>query len=347
MHNATASNLVEAAAPATEHAAKLQAENPTASPETERDATALRLAVAEALKQAGTAVLGKNRELKMAMACLLAGGHLLIDDRPGLGKTTLARTIAHCTGLDFKRVQFTSDLTPTDILGVSVMERQPDGHTFFRFNEGPVFTQLLLADEINRASPRVQSALLEAMAENQVSIDGETRPLPHPFFVIATQNPVDMSGTFSLPDSQLDRFLLRIHMGYPDAASEKALLRGNADGRLGEQILDQASVMEARKAVTKIYTSEAIIEYAFRLIQATREHGEVEVGLSPRAGIALLNCARAWAFIHGRGHVLPEDVKELLLPVAGHRIALKNGNRHAEQRIHEVIQQILDNTRVH
>ncbi len=277
-------------------------------------------ALARAQAQVNALVLGKAEQVKLAFIALLAGGHVLIEDLPGLGKTTLAQALSATLGLSFQRVQFTSDLMPADVLGISVYDAPTHQ---FRFHPGPVFTQVLLADEINRAPPRTQSALLEAMAEHQVTLDGVTHALPQPFFVIATQNPVDLSGTFPLPDSQLDRFLLRFSLGYPDSASERALLTG-IDRR--EQIalvqpqLGIADVLSLRMAIEKVHASEALVNYVLALLDRSRHHSGVEVGLSPRAGLALLRAARAHALLAGRSHVLPDDVQTLFVPVAGHRL---------------------------
>ena len=277
-------------------------------------------ALARAQAQVNALVLGKADQVKLAFIALLAGGHVLIEDLPGLGKTTLAQALSATLGLSFQRVQFTSDLMPADVLGISVYDAPTHQ---FRFHPGPVFTQVLLADEINRAPPRTQSALLEAMAEHQVTLDGVTHALPQPFFVIATQNPVDLSGTFPLPDSQLDRFLLRFSLGYPDSASERALLTG-IDRR--EQIalvqpqLGTADVISLRMAIEKVHASEALVNYVLTLLDRSRHHSGVEVGLSPRAGLALLRAARAHALLAGRSHVLPDDVQALFVPVAGHRL---------------------------
>ena len=277
-----------------------------------------RLRAAQA--QVNTLVLGKPLEVRLAFVALLAGGHLLIEDLPGLGKTTLAHALAATLGLGFQRVQFTSDLLPADVVGVSIYDT---GNRGFEFHPGPVFTNILLADEINRAPPRTQSALLEAMAEHQVTIDGTTRPLPAPFFVIATQNPVDLSGTYPLPDSQLDRFLLRLSMGYPSADAERALLTGE-DRRaliaLAKPLLDEAEVLSLQQAVSNVHASEALIGYVQALLARSRQHPGVRIGLSPRAGLALLRAARAHALLLGRGHALPEDVQALFLPLAAHRL---------------------------
>lgn len=281
---------------------------------------ALRDALKGAQLQVNSLVLGKQQEVRLAFVALLAGGHLLIEDLPGLGKTTLAHALAATLGLGFQRVQFTSDLLPADVLGVSVYDAQSRQ---FQFHPGPVFTHVLLADEINRAPPRTQSALLEAMAEHQVTLDGSTRPLPDPFFVIATQNPADLSGTYPLPDSQLDRFLLRLTLGYPNAESERALLAGSDRRELiirTEPLLSVADVLALRHAVNQIHASEALVNYVQALLARSRQHPGVRVGLSPRAGIALLRASRAYALLLGRTHVLPEDVQALFAAVAAHRL---------------------------
>ena len=281
---------------------------------------AVRSALERAQAQVNALVLGKPDEVRLAFVGLLSDGHVLIEDLPGLGKTTLAHALAATLGLAFQRVQFTSDLLPSDIVGVSVFDAQARG---FRFHPGPVFAQVLLADEINRAPPRTQSALLEAMAEHQVTIDGTTHPLPDPFFVIATQNPVDLSGTYPLPDSQLDRFLLRLHLGYPPEDAERALLAGSDRRDLiarSEAVLGADDVRALRAAVNEIHASEALIDYVQRLLARSRHHPGVRVGLSPRAGLALLRAARAHALLRGREHVLPEDVQTLFVAVAAHRL---------------------------
>ncbi len=277
-------------------------------------------ALQQAQDQVNALLLGKTAEVRLAFVALLAGGHLLIEDLPGLGKTTLAHAIASTLGLQFQRVQFTSDLLPADVLGISIYEAESRG---FRFHPGPVFSNVLLADEINRAPPRTQSALLEAMAEQQVTLDGTTHALPDPFFVIATQNPVDMSGTFPLPDSQLDRFLLRLTLGYPDAGAERALLAGASRRDLIAQTLPslaEQDIRDLRMAVEQVHASDALVDYVQRLLARSRQQPGIRVGLSPRAGIALLRAARAHALLAGREHVLPEDVQALFIAVAGHRL---------------------------
>ena len=281
---------------------------------------AMRIALRDAQAQVNTLVLGKPQQVRLAFVALLADGHLLIEDLPGLGKTTLAHAMAATLGLGFQRVQFTSDLLPADILGVSVYEAQARR---FEFHPGPVFTHVLLADEINRAPPRTQSALLEAMAEHQVSIDGETRKLPDPFLVIATQNPVDLAGTYPLPDSQLDRFLLRLALGYPDESAERALLAGSDRRDLIAQaapLLDAQRVIALRRMVLEVHASEPLIAYVQALVGRSRKHPGVRVGLSPRAGLALLRAARAHALLLGRSHAIPEDVQAMFAAVAEHRL---------------------------
>jgi len=278
-----------------------------------------------AMAQVNLVLLGKPRQVKLAFACLIAGGHLLLEDVPGVGKTTLAHALAATFALDFQRVQFTSDLLPSDILGVSVYERET---AQFRFHPGPIFTGLLLADEINRASPKTQSALLEAMAEGQVTVDGQTHALAQPFFVVATQNPLDLNGTFPLPDSQLDRFMLRLSLDYPDAAAERALLGGSDRRDLLAQLrpkLDAAALIELHRQSQSITASSALLDYLQALLSASRRHADIRVGLSPRAGLALLGAARAWALLHHRNHVLPEDLQALFVPLAAHRLLPARG----------------------
>ena len=272
------------------------------------------------LNQLNTVIVGKSAQVQDCVACLLAGGHLLIEDVPGVGKTTLAHALAHTFGLQFSRVQFTSDLMPSDLLGVSVYERGKDA---FIFHPGPVFAQVLLADEINRASPNTQSALLEAMEEKQVSVEGETRALPHPFFVIATQNPYDQLGTFALPESQLDRFLMRISLGYPDRAAERALLAG-ADRRdmvAGMlPMLSPGELEELQQLVQTIHAAEPLLNYLQDVIAATRSGRWFVQGLSPRAGIAVLRAARAQALLSGRDYVAPDDIQAILPQTVAHRL---------------------------
>ena len=270
--------------------------------------------------QVGQIIVGKDLQVKQALTCLLAGGHLLVEDVPGVGKTTLAHALAISLGLRFNRIQFTSDLLPADVAGISVYEREKNG---FEFHPGPIFTQVLLADEINRATPKTQSGLLEAMEERQVTADGVTRPLPEPFFVIATQNPTHQIGTFPLPESQLDRFLMCLSLGYPDVAAERALLMGE-DRRVLLKSLSPAmtpdELAQAQRGLRAIHASPALIDYVQALAAASRQNGSFAEGLSPRAAIALLQAARAWAALEGRDHVMPEDVQAVLVPVCAHRL---------------------------
>ena len=283
------------------------------------------------LARAGEIILGKENEIRQAVACLLAGGHLLIEDLPGLGKTTLAHALARLLGLRFSRIQFTSDLLPADITGVSIFEREKSA---FRFIPGPIFAQLVLADEINRATPKTQSALLEAMEEGQVTAEGETRELPRPFFVIATQNPAHQIGTFPLPESQLDRFLMRIELGYPDRDAERTLL---SSGGQRESAGRLAAVMRAddlpaiQREVAALHAAGPLIDYVQALLDATRRNPAFQHGLSPRAGLALLAAARAWAWLAGRDIVLPDDVQAVLPAVARHRLRSAQGSGSASR----------------
>lgn len=273
-----------------------------------------------AIAETSALILGKERQVRLALACLLARGHLLIEDLPGMGKTTLAQGLARVLGLGFRRVQFTSDLLPADILGVSIY--QPDTRDF-HFHPGPVFSQLVLADEINRATPKTQSALLEAMEERQVTNDGLTHALPQPFFVIATQNPRHQVGTYALPESQLDRFLMRIDMGYPDRHAERELLKGRDRRELLQSlqpVLDGARLQHLQQLTIQVRTSDALLDYVQDLIDASRRSPWFVHGLSPRAGGALLSAARAWALLEGRDMVLPEDVQAVAPGVMGHRL---------------------------
>ncbi|MDX5371049.1 MAG: AAA family ATPase [Pseudomonadaceae bacterium] len=274
-------------------------------------------AVLDAVNQV---LLGKEPQVRLALTCLLARGHLLIEDLPGMGKTTLSQALARVLGLSYQRIQFTSDLLPGDILGTSVFDKDSGQ---FVFHPGPIFAELVLADEINRATPKSQSALLEAMEEGQVTIEGATRPLPEPFFVIATQNPVSSGGTFALPESQLDRFLMRLSLGYPARAAEKALLLGEARREVLprlEPVLDHAELAAIQALIPQIRTSDALVDYVLRLVEATRSEAQFAWGLSPRASLALLAAARAWAFLANRDYVIPEDVQAVLPAVVGHRL---------------------------
>lgn len=291
----------------------------------------------EALQQLDSIILGKQDALRLALSCLLARGHLLIEDLPGVGKTTLAHALARVLGLKFQRVQFTSDLLPADITGVSIYDRQ-DGR--FRFHPGPIFSQVLLADEINRATPKTQSALLEAMAEHQVTVDGESHPLPRPFFVIATQNPLQQIGAFPLPESQLDRFLIRLELGYPDERAERELLLGQDRRSLlssQEPVLGITELLAAQAEVEKIHVSPALVDYIQALIAATRNELSFAYGLSPRAALGLVHASRAHAWLAGRSMVIPEDVQAIFPGVASHRLVQRASGRSD----HAVAQQLL------
>ncbi len=281
------------------------------------------------IETTSTVILGKQTQIKVSLACLLAGGHLLIEDVPGMGKTTLAHTLAQALGLNFRRIQFTSDLLPADVIGVSVYDTQISS---FTFHPGAVFTNVLLADEINRASPKTQSALLEAMEEQQVTVDGSTSQLPNPFFVIATQNPSHHLGTFSLPESQLDRFLMRIELGYPDSASERALLKNNNDHlKLAvPAVCDAEDVIKMQQVVLNTHLSDAILDYLQAIIEYTRQ--TYDTGMSPRAGIGLRKCAQAWAFLEGRDYVIPDDIQAIFTYVISHRIETEQ-NQNTSQHI--------------
>ena len=294
--------------------------------------------------QIGAVIVGKELQIRQSLTCLMAGGHLLIEDAPGVGKTTLAHAIALSLGLPFRRLQFTSDLLPSDVIGVSVYDRSTNQ---FVFHPGPIFSEVLLADEINRASPKTQSALLEAMEENQVSVDGMARPLPQPFFVIATQNPLHQVGTFPLPESQLDRFLMCISLGYPDRAAERALLAGESRRDMLKTlrpVAKPADLVSAQLAVKAVFASGALLDYLQALLAHTRASGRFAEGLSPRAGLALLQAARAWAWFDGRDHVIPEDIQNVLPAVAGHRLhaVQREGGRvlHGRELVAQLIQAV-------
>jgi len=293
------------------------------------------------LAEANRIIIGKSQATRLALCCLLARGHLLIEDQPGVGKTTLAHTLAQVLGLEYQRIQFTSDLLPADILGVSIYDRA-DGS--FHFHQGPVFTQLLLADEINRATPKAQSALLEAMEEQQITADGQTYDLPRPFFVVATQNPATQIGTYPLPESQLDRFLMRISMGYPDAQAERALLAGEDRRELLQHLiaqLDVSQLMQLQQEVEQVHCAPALLDYVQTLLQFTRESGLWLQGLSPRAGLGLIRAARAWAMVDGRHQVLPEDIQAVIPAVAGHRL-----NSHDGQATEQSLQQLIESVSI-
>ena len=300
------------------------------------------LSLKNVIQQAEQIILGKPQQIRMALTCLLARGHLLIEDLPGVGKTTLAQVLARTLGLQFRRIQFTSDLLPADILGVSVYQRA-DGNSLsgtFEFHPGPIFAQMILADEVNRATPKAQSALLEAMEEGQVTIEGTTRALPVPFFVIATQNPLHQIGTFALPESQLDRFLMRLQMGYPDAQAERGLLSGLDRRELIAGLSPQmecAELMELQQRVKQIHVAPALLDYLQALIGHTRAAGRYTHGLSPRAGLALLTASRAWALLDERSAVLPEDIQAVLSGVVSHRLQASGEYLNSDALARELI----------
>ncbi len=299
------------------------------------------------IRQAEQVIAGKPQQIRLALACLLARGHLLIEDMPGVGKTTLAHVLARTLGLEFQRIQFTSDLLPADILGVSVYQRDAANLSGgeFKFHPGPIFAQMILADEVNRATPKAQSALLEAMEERQVTIEGMTRPLPVPFFVIATQNPAYQVGTFPLPESQLDRFMMRIRMGYPDAQAERGLLSGVDRREIVAQLkpqMESSELLSLQQRVREVFVSAALLDYIQAILRHTREAARYAHGLSPRAGLALLAAARAWALIDGRNAVLPEDVQAVLPGVVSHRLQTtgERANRDGDALARELVEAV-------
>ncbi|WP_027158706.1 AAA family ATPase [Methylobacter luteus] len=295
-------------------------------------------AINQLLDSANQIILGKQHQIRLALCCLLSRGHLLIEDMPGVGKTTLAHTLATLLGLNYQRIQFTSDILPADILGSSVFDTQ--NHAF-KFHAGPIFNRMILADEINRSTPKAQSALLEAMEERQVTIEGKTYELPQPFFVIATQNPSHQIGTFPLPESQLDRFLMRLELGYPDPDAERALLTGQSRHSLIESLevrLPPEQLLRMQQAVTQVYASPALLDYLQAIIAYTRESPDYHCGLSPRAGLALLTAAKAWAFMDSRDAVIPEDIQAVLAAVAGHR--LRSGHSHSEAIVAPLLEKV-------
>jgi MoxR-like ATPase len=293
------------------------------------------------VEQISSVVLGKEEQIRLALTCLLANGHLLIEDIPGIGKTTLAKVLSKCLGLDFRRIQCTSDMLPGDMLGVSVFERKSSA---FVFHPGPIFSQVLLADEINRATPKTQSALLEAMEERQVTVEGNTRLLEKPFFVIATQNPIEHSGTFPLPESQLDRFLMRVDLGYPDRTAEKKLLKqGETRSTLAgmRSMLTGEDVLVLQQKVARVHISDALLDYVQDLLDFTRNSAHFYVGLSPRAGLNLLMAARSWAFLHDRDYALPEDLQQVMPWVVGHRLRSKNeGLEFSRDRLKSILMEV-------
>ena len=295
--------------------------------------------------QISTIVVGKRPQIEDAVACLLAGGHLLIEDVPGVGKTTLAHALSVSLGLDFRRVQFTADLMPSDLIGVSVFERAKDA---FVFHQGPVFAQVLLADEINRAGPKTQSALLEAMEEQQVSVENETRPLPHPFFVIATQNPSDQLGTYPLPESQLDRFLMRVRVGYPAHDDEKAILLAQREHAPLEglaPVLSLEDVLALQAGVRAVRLEDPVLEYVLAVVRATRQSRRLALGASPRGSLALMRAAQAHALLQGRAYALPDDVKAVATPVLAHRLIVglgeaDSGPADRERILSEILERV-------
>jgi len=305
---------------------------------------AARAALDQSRETLGTIILGKDGQIALALACLLARGHLLIEDLPGLGKTMLAQALARVLGLSFRRIQFTSDLLPADIVGVSVF-RQETGQ--FEFQPGPVFSQLILADEVNRATPKAQSALLEAMEEYQVSVDGNTRLLPEPFFVVATQNPADQIGTFPLPESQLDRFLMRLELGYPNEENERELIVGE-DRRVMLEDVDAVASPEALQALQKsaaeIHMSDPLIDYVQALVRQTRESPDIDIGLSPRGALALVAAAKAHAFVEHHSGVYPDDIQAVFAATAGHR--LKPAGNTTYRSAAELCQHVLDSVAI-
>lgn len=305
---------------------------------------AQRNTILQARKTLGKIILGKDPQIALALACLLARGHLLIEDLPGLGKTMLAQALAHTLGLEFRRIQFTSDLLPADVVGVSVF-RQDSGK--FEFQPGPIFSQLVLADEVNRATPKAQSALLEAMEEHQVTVDGNTMPLSEPFFVIATQNPGDQIGTFPLPESQLDRFLMRVEIGYPDEASERELIAGGDRRAMIAEIEPVAGpemLIALQKSVRAQHLSDPLIDYIQALVRHTRESAEIDIGLSPRGSQALVAAARAHAFVENHSGVYPDDVQAIFAAVAGHRLKPAGSTRFRSPA--ELCQHVLDSVAI-
>ena len=302
-------------------------------------ATQLIQEIEASLNELNKVILGKEQQVRLALTCVLASGHLLLEDLPGMGKTTLAHALSNVLGLDYKRIQFTSDLLPADLIGASVFDAK---NSSFSFHRGPIFSSIFLADELNRATPKAQSALLEAMEEGQVSVDGDTHKLPDPFFVIATQNPQSQSGTFPLPESQLDRFMFRLSLGYPDPNVERELLKGG-QGRSAlnkvKQVLSGESLKQIQRLIPQVKVSDTLLDYVQRLIAQTRQDDLCHLGLSPRGAIALITSAKCWALLQGRSHVLPEDVQAVFVAVVGHRIVGKKetqGDQLARHILHAV-----------
>ena len=295
--------------------------------------------ILKAVSAIETIILGKPNQIRLAACCLIARGHCLIEDLPGVGKTTLSQSIARVFGLHFQRIQFTSDLLPADIIGVSIFDAEKQ---VFKFHPGPVFAHFILADEINRATPKTQSALLEAMEENQITVDGETHQLDEPFFVIGTQNPMDQSGTFPLPESQLDRFMMKLSLGYPDQKAERALLSGGNPRELMHQLRAVISIerfLAIQAAVDNIHCSEPLLDYVQQLVQATRNPGLFVYGISPRAGLAIMQASRAWALMDGRSHAEPGDVQSVFSAIAEHR--LTPAEQHSRP-VSDLVAELLD-----
>jgi len=290
--------------------------------------------------QMSQVILGKELQIRLVLTCLLARGHVLIEDVPGVGKTTLAHVLARVLGLSFQRIQFTSDLLPADIIGVSIYDKEVGQ---FKFHVGPIFAQMVLADEINRATPKTQSALLEAMEEHQVTVEGETRPLPTPFFVLATQNPLHQIGTFPLPESQLDRFMMRLKLGYPDHSTERSLLQGRERREMIpelEAIVTTGELCQMQAEVRQVHVAEALIDYLQAILEFSRQSPRYRIGLSPRAGLTVLHCAQAWALMQGRDHVMPEDVQTVLPGVIGHRLTAQAEPQNTQDLINKLIAEV-------
>lgn len=299
--------------------------------------------VQQAIASIERIIVGKPEQIKLAVCCLLSSGHCLIEDLPGVGKTTLAHAISRVFGLNFTRIQFTSDLLPADILGVSVYDRKTEG---FKFHPGPIFSNCVLADEMNRATPKTQSALLEAMEERQITVEGETRTLSAPFFVIGTQNPLDQSGTFPLPESQLDRFMMKLNLGYPDHKAERLLLSGKSRQHLLLQlspVLEAASILKLQHSIEKIHVSEPLLDYVQALLHETRNNGQFVYGLSPRAGLSLLRAARSWAFMQQRDFVDPSDIKAIFPSIACHRLISVD---HLSKTVDQMVKDLLDSVAI-
>jgi len=289
--------------------------------------------------QIGQVILGKELQVRLVLACLLARGHVLIEDVPGVGKTTLAQVLARVLNLEFQRIQFTSDLLPADIIGVSIYDQET---TQFKFHWGPIFAQMVLADEVNRATPKTQSALLEAMEEHQVTVEGQTRRLPEPFFVLATQNPIHQIGTFPLPESQLDRFMMRLELGYPDHRTERALLKGRDRREMIAELTPLTSgqdILVMQRLVPQVQVSDALVDYLQALLEFSRQSPRYRMGLSPRAGLAILHSAQAWALMQGRNYVIPEDVQTVLQGVIGHRLA-STEQQNTKTLVHQLINEV-------